>query len=366
MEAVDVIELHGDARERGVIHGLELADTIHSFYRGWVDLATAELHTSERDILSYAQSHLPASRAYAPDLVAEVEGIAEGSGMEFNQIFALNCFDEVMCHGPQLLTSGLHGCTAFAATGRATADGKPYIGQGWDMPRLYPPYFFRISGPETPAALVFSHAAIVGGTGINEHGLSLCWNTLKASDRGVGAPATFVVRRALQAKDISEMVGNAIGAQRANGMNFVLADSDQAVDLEMSATRYNLSYCCGVLSHANHYEAPELLQYEMDLPLSVPDTLLRSGRMRHLLEDRRGELTPRMLQQEVLTDHAGGPGSICRHECRGFETTVSMMFSPSERKVWATNGNPCSSEFVEYDVSAATAEDADLAAAVRD
>ena len=161
------------------------------------------------------------------------------------------------------------------------------------MPRLYPPYFLRISGGDAPDALVFTQSGMVAGTGINEHGLSLCWNTLKASDRGVGVPATFVVRRALQARDLSEMVGLVIGAQRANGMNFVLADPDQAVDVEMSATRYNLSYCYGILSHANHYEAPELLQYEMDMPLTVPDTLLRSPRMRSLLEDRRGRAQSR-------------------------------------------------------------------------
>jgi isopenicillin-N N-acyltransferase-like protein len=353
---IDTIELAGEPRERGQAHGDQLRDELHSFYDGWMALVTDAWNTSEPDVRAYASAHIPAARAYAPDLVEEVAGIAEAAEMRFEQVFALNCFDEVICHGPDLLKAGLHGCTAFAVTGSASIDGHPYIGQGWDEPNLYPPFFFRVRDPHHPDAFVFSHPGIVAGLGMNENGLSLCWNTLKAADRGFGVPATFVVRKALQATELAELLGTVIGSQRANGMNFIVADEVQAVDIELSATKYHLTYCHGILSHANHFECANLLDFEMDLPNVVPDTLLRSGRLMDLLQARTWRIDLKTLSEEVMTDHAGGPGSICRHYCRGFETSVSIIFSPTDRKVWATRGNPCTAPFLEYDAFHPAAE----------
>ena len=49
---------------------------------------------SERDYLAFAMSNLPESRAHAPDLVEEVEGIVAGAGQPFERVWLLNNFDE--------------------------------------------------------------------------------------------------------------------------------------------------------------------------------------------------------------------------------------------------------------------------------
>jgi isopenicillin-N N-acyltransferase-like protein len=365
MSDLTVLEFHGGPRERGGSHGEQLREEIPQFYEAWLSAMSIShgseagygapvVGSSEADYLAFAAAHLPASREYAPELVVEVEGVAEGSGFPFEKLFLLNCFDEATCHGPALLHAGLHGCTTFAATGRATSDGTTYVGQGWDMPEYYPPYLFRLLGGNEPDALVIGHPGILAGTGINEHGLSIVWNTLKSADAGVGVPATFVVRKALQARELSELVGNVITSRRGNGMNFIAADEDAAVNLELSATRYHFTYSHGILGHANHFEAPEFLALELDLPAAAPDTLLRSARMRELLQRNQGTID-RVVLEEILRDHAGGPGSICRHHARGFTTLISVIYVPRERKMLATNGNPCMNEFVEYALEPTTA-----------
>lgn len=358
-DAVPVVDLIGGPKERGRSHGEQLRAEIGAFYEAWkaqwrYQDKTQESGVSERDLLDYAVAHVPASRHYAPELVEEIEGIAEGSGLSFEQIFALNCFDEIACHGPSLITTGMHGCTAFAATGRATSDGRTYIGQGWDMPPYYSPYFFRHSGGDSPDLLVLSHPGILGGTGINENGLALVWNTLKSRDAGLGVPAPIVLRKGLAATELADMIGRILLARRANGMNFIVGDNVQAMNLELSATRYAVTYSHGVLAHANHHEAPILLAagVEMEFPEIVPDSLLRSGRVKELLEQQFGSIEPKMLQ-DVMKDHANFPGSICRHSnVRGFETRSAVIYNPTERIAWASNGNPCIRPFVEYSVRA--------------
>lgn len=355
MSAIRLLELKGEPGERGYQHGQALRDEIGVFYERYIQdrrTNTAFKH-AESDYLNYAMANLPASREYAPDLVDEVDGIAQGAGIAFEKAFALNCFDEVNCHGPALLKGGLHGCTAFAATGRATRDGTTYIGQGWDMNDWYPPVIFRLVQPDgEPEALVFGHPSIIGGTGINRHGLALVWNTLQSTDARPGVPATFMVRKALQQKYLPALVGVVIGATRANGLNFIAGASFGAVDIEVSATKYAVTYGSTFLHHANHHEAPQLLQFEGDFALAWPDTLIRSGRMRQLLEEHFGNIDLAVCQ-EILRDHGGYPGSICRHLCDGQpggegQTQASLLHVPAEGKMLATNGRACEQPFVEY------------------
>lgn len=353
MDELPVIECRGQASERGRSHGEQLRNEIRDSYAAWIDYTCSGSGATERDLLSYAAAHLPAASEYSSDLVKEVEGIAAGTGMPFEKIFLLNCFDEVSCHGPGI-REGLPACTAFAATRQATSDGRSYVGQALDGLRVYPAILLRLIGDDQPSVLVETHPGLVGITGINERGLAVVWNTLKAADAGVGVPASFVLRKALQATELAELVGNIIRSKRANGMNFIAADSEAAIDIELSATRYQTTYCRGLLSHANHFEVPELLGFEADLPIGLPDTLLRSGRMRVLLEEKRGSIDLETLQS-IMADHSGGPGSICRHNSRGITTTASVIYVPSERTMWATNGNPCSQPFVEYALEAAQA-----------
>jgi isopenicillin-N N-acyltransferase-like protein len=370
MSELPVLNLSGDPRERGGTHGEQLAEDIATFYDSWIAAATSPrgltaghgtLGKSEADYLAYGMAHVPAAREYAPDLVQEIDAIAEGAGMPFEKVFLLNCFDEAAMHGPALLDT-MHGCTAFAATGRATVDGVTYVGQGWDTHEYFPSYLFRITSADQPDMLVFSHPGVLAGTGINEHGLCIVWNTLKANNARLGVPATFVVRKALQASELAQLVGNVISSRRANGMNFIAGDEDAAVDLELSPSRYHFTYSHGILHHANHFEAPEFLDLEADLPNRAPDTLLRSGRMRELLDRSFGSIDRDVLS-EVLSDHAGGPGSICRHHAQT-KTLCSVIYVPAEKTMWATNGNPCTEPFVEYSVTATAAVGTLEAAAV--
>ena len=79
MKEIPVLKLAGSPAERGYQHGEAVADGIVELYDSlMVGFQKMDPPLAERDLLAYAMSHLPESRAYAPDLVEEVDAIAEG------------------------------------------------------------------------------------------------------------------------------------------------------------------------------------------------------------------------------------------------------------------------------------------------
>ena len=371
MKQLPTLTLTGSPRERGYQHGKALKDGIHHFYETFMKLSedASSLKLTEADILSFTGKHGPYARQFAPDLYEEMEGIAEGAGLTFDKVLFINCFDEVgSVMSPELATKltrqplspstlPLPGCTSFAAFGEATIDEKTYIGQGYDTgTRHYEPVVFRIEAwGDEPEQLIYSHAGVLGVSGLSSAGLAIVENTLRPSDQQPGVPYPVVVRKALQQTILSDFIGAIITAPRAHGQNYVIGAPYAAVNIETSATRYDFKYLQdGIFGHANHYEAPQLQHLDME-PEMLPDTLIRSGRMYQLLKAKFGKLDLEALK-EVMRDHANYPNSICRHEDprEGVLSTLSaLIYRPEDRLMLATYGTPCTSPFQEFTIPAA-------------
>src|SRR5207245_11117256 len=66
---------------------------------------------------------------------------------------------------------------------------------------------------------------------------------------------------------------------------------------------------------------------------------------------RVGQKLNLVTAQNMLRDHYGKPESVCRHsnlklpEYERYETVVSVVMDLHSRKLWATIGSPCSSEY---------------------
>jgi len=370
MNQLTTLTLTGNPHERGYQHGKALKDGIHRFYETWIKRFGNEspLKLTETDLLALTGKHGPYARQFAPDLYEEMEGIAEGAELTFDKVLFINCFDELgSVRFPELAAEltgqplpppvlPLQGCTSFAAFGEATVDGKVYIGQGYDSGTLYEPVVLRIGAwGDEPEQLIFSHAGVLGVSGVNAAGLAIVENTLRPSDQQPGAPYPVVVRKALQQTILSDFIGAIIMAPRAHGQNYVIGAPYAAVNIETSATKYDLKYLQdGIFGHANHYESPQLQHLDME-PEMLPDTLVRSGRMHQLLKAKFGKLDLEALK-EVMRDHANYPNSICRHEDnRGgvLSTLSTLIYRPEDRLMLATYGTPCTSPFQEFTIPGA-------------
>ena len=370
MNKLATVTLTGSPYERGYQHGKTLKEGIHIFYEKWMKFLVngSAFKITQTDLFNFARKNGPFIKQYAPDIYEEIKGIAEGAEIDFDKMLFINCFDEeYVVQGIPKLAAGVigqpppsalpAGCTSFAVFGAATTDGKVYIGQNYDYSASYfEPVVFKIGAwGDEPEQIVYSHMGVVGINGVNAAGLAVVENTLAPSDPKLGVPFPVVMRKALQQTRLSDFVGAIITAPRLSGHNYVIGSSYAAIDIETSATKYDLKYIQdGVFGHANHYESPTMKHLDL-LPELLPDTLIRSGRMLQLLKAKFGKLDLEALK-DIMRDHADYPTSICRHEDKRHDelgTLSTIICRPEDRLMLATYGNPCTSPFQEFTIPAA-------------
>ena len=123
-----LVKVFGGPYDRGRQHGRACGDLIRrypevlleviSLEGRWRALDRASAPEKPADLLSRAMTFLPAMEAFAPHLVEEIRGIADGAKVSFAEALLVNVRAEVM---GAAASEAL--CTSFALGREATADG---------------------------------------------------------------------------------------------------------------------------------------------------------------------------------------------------------------------------------------------------
>ncbi len=353
--ALPVVEVRGEPRERGRQYGESARERIArslAYYRGiYVDAAGARWDDAVED----ARERIPAIEEYAPGLLDEVRGIAEGAARPFEELLWLNGRAPAR-RGPP---ADQDGCTSFALLPPASGDGRTYCGQNWDWRSevLDTVVFLRITQPPKPTIVMQVEAGQIGRQGANAAGIALNANALPGgTPEGAGIPGPYVRRRALDSWTLREALLAIYDARRTGRANLLLTFRDGvAIDLETTPERIGTVVPeHGVLVHGNHF-----VSFVPDDGLQVGrptwiDSLYRVPRVTEALESARTTEAPgavRDLVARALRDHVGHPHSVCRHpdtsiapELRN-ETLVSSIVDLTSGEYWVTLGPPCRSEY---------------------
>ena len=92
MNTIEQLEVSGSHREVGRNIGLHFAGAIHRFFDNY-DLSARTTFTLPEELptgQSFFQSYLKLHQTHFPQYIAELEGMADGSGRPFEEIFAVN------------------------------------------------------------------------------------------------------------------------------------------------------------------------------------------------------------------------------------------------------------------------------------
>jgi isopenicillin-N N-acyltransferase-like protein len=356
-----IIELSGSPRERGRAHGEALRAVIRQVYEeflAWVLHKTeGRAHSLTPDwCIEWARGHIPHIRNYAPDLLEEVDGIADSAGMTEDQLILMSGFLDILDWASPTFQEqrfpGTSGCTSFGVSGQS-AGGETLIGQTYDLGSLYQQgaILLRVKGGDAPDALLYTTAGIVGCAGINAAGVAIVINNLIPNDSQSGVPYPFVVRKLLEAPDAGTALNAVIGARRASGMNYVIADETGGiVALESSATDYAvIDGWGGPIGHANHYVCEKMLKHEARWVCERGNSIFRHSRMNYLLRENQRAVDLARAER-ILSDHANHPKSICHHDEPYNKTVCGMILAPARRKAYISAGNPCQHSFAEYEI----------------
>jgi isopenicillin-N N-acyltransferase-like protein len=302
------------------------------------------------DMCYQSHMYLASSRVVYPQYISELEGIAEGAEVPFEDIFLSMCEElwESAAWRDQTHRAR-HGCTDMAARGRATLDGSTLIAHTNDLlPESQANLvILKVQAGNEPEFLGVSAGGVGISAGFNAARISLTGNQLDNNDIKPGVPRLLVVRAILASRTLSGAMDHCLLPQRASSYNNVIANGDGEVySMEGSATDCEPIYIEGdILVHANHYTSAAMRRFEADRN-SIGNSVQRHNRAFRLLRENFGQLTP-VLFQNLLADHAGYPTSICKH---GLETVTvfSIIIQLEQIRAWIGLGRPCETTYVEY------------------
>ncbi len=223
------LTVEGKPYDRGFAHGRALKYVIRSGMAKWRQWISEVLEQSdpEIEIAEFVQGtdFIGAIREHTPDLYVELQGIAAGAGVDFNNLYAYNMFDEFVAFTVKKYR--LSFCTGFGVYGRTNLPN--IIGQNNDLPRYFDgtQTLLRIKEEGGRETYVFTFAGLLANNGLNNSPLGCTINIMPAHVKGdqAGLPMPYMVRGILACKTRQDAVDWAKRVGRYAGpMNYIIGD----------------------------------------------------------------------------------------------------------------------------------------------
>ncbi len=311
-------------------------------------------------------------RAYHQKYVREMQGIADGAGLELLDIVALNVRSEIIfaadaSRAAEATRAFVPECSSLALTAERTSESRMLVGQTWDwLPHaLDTAIVLEVHQDEGPDYVTFVEAGLLAKVGMNSSGIGLCANALVSDlDRGEpGVPFHVLLRAIFDAESAADALLALGRCRRAGSGNYLIADRDGVVlDVEAMPGGHRemavLRPEDGRLVHTNHFISPRTEPHDV-AATAMPDSHFRLERLRQLT---REETLGREDIQAAFADHALYPFGVCTHpdprqsELHQWRTIAGLVMDVRHQKLWLAAGYPCSEPFVEYDLAAALAK----------
>ena len=247
---------------RGYQHGKALSFPINLALRNFKEWlrANANIKEPEKMIQEFASNttYIQSVKTALPGLYEEMQGISEGSGVDFNELFVYQSFDELFLF---LLKSGSLDladghCTTTGIYGR---EGKPnFVTHNNDIPTYHEAVgtVLHIKYPDSDLEILqATFAGQIGQNGVNNRGVAVGINTLAdlpVSDDGL--PVSFNVRKILESKDRHEAIAYLKSNKFGTAMNYTIGDREKVVSVETWGNNAVVldNYPDKVVAHTNH------------------------------------------------------------------------------------------------------------------
>lgn len=295
-----------------------------------------------------AQSYLAYTEKFAPEVVAEMRGMASGSQLPFEEILYLYTVYE-RSFFEQLVSDK---CTSFAAQGAATLDGSVICGQTNDE-RLdeyrseVDCVVHHIDSEEDLETLIYSHPGIPAYMGMNNYGLAVMWTFIDNGKRQEGLPTAGIIRRLLECKTLAAARAFLMEVPHAVPNQFTLAHATEGLaSFECFPNQYYEQESNTIMIHANHNS---ITKTEPEMGGSKTSHA-RFDAMNTIVHEQYGKITAEIGKQ-FLASHLNFPKSICNHpspEHPLSKSLASMVFDLGRGEMHVAFGNACEQPFHTY------------------
>ncbi|HJX04851.1 MAG TPA: C45 family peptidase [Thermoplasmata archaeon] len=340
----------GSHHQIGVTLGKKCRDQALRMEKRWRNWISMSPDTTVKSVIAYSKRSLPMTREFYPQYVEELEGYAEGSGLDFDVVYALLCDVPGLGRG--------RGCTDIAVSTQWTKDDCVFAVHNEDVcPYNYADISIaKVRPTDEPGFIALAYGGIQPTAGMNAAGISLTGNAVVPNDTRLGIPKMVPCRKVLRESGIYQALRASMPEGRGHSFNNIVCDSNGEIySMEGSATTFDALYAEeGWMIHTNHYLSPKMWKFEDNLHTRF-SSIMRYNRARKLFKKELGQVDLSTFLR-VLSDHVGYPESICRHpdpelgEEDQTRTIFTVAFDLTNKAAWISAGNPCKGTFKKYEL----------------
>jgi isopenicillin-N N-acyltransferase like protein len=280
--------------------------------------------------------------AWAPELAAEIRGIAAGAGQTDERIAALNARTEILAS----LGATTGECSTVVSLGAA----GPIAMQNWDWYDVMSSNWLEwtIPFPDGRRVTTVTEYGVVGKIGVNDRGVGTLFNILHHRDdgAGIGVPVHVIARSILDNAANVVDAGSLCHAARADGgvtasTSITVVDSTSAVCFEVWPGGIGeVGPDDGLLIRTNHFLTEPAASGDT-YPDRDTDTLQRYSGLRDALAGSRPG------RDAILASLAEDRDGVCCHpipdgpaELR-HATLATIAVDPVRSALWVQAGPPC-------------------------
>ncbi|MRH41715.1 hypothetical protein GH741_03390 [Aquibacillus halophilus] len=353
--AKEIGKQHGSQGKAEVLHSLE---TYEKLFYGYKQINWKEA----REI---ALAHVKAIEKYDLELIEEMEGVAEGAGVDFEDILALNARSEIALAGYKG-SSFMDGCTAMAVCPPLTSE--TIIGQNWDWKGRQTKSLLvlgiRNNNVSKPDITMVTEGGMIGKIGFNSSGLGVCFNALLTDKKSNEVPIHLGLRGVLDSHTLGEAISKIKFGQMAAAASFLIGQDQgngpgngMALNFEVSPFGIDsVGGTDGKLVHSNHLMSDVIKENLRDMnEFRFDDSMIRKRRAEQLLDQAisSGEQITEETFKGWLSDEFNAPNSINHYENmrapehRRMETVFSIIMNLSKRRMLLCIGKPAEGTFEE-------------------
>lgn len=332
-----LVEVKGNSYECGFQYGSAVAELVQSNIDIYQRLIHYHTGKSYEGIENFVKKEIEIINDYNPKLIEEMQGVADGSGVNLEEIAMLNCRTELLSQ------VGMQECTAFSITPPASKNDKVWIGQNWDWLSATKgkTVLLKIKQDELPEIIMLVEAGQIGKMGFNSAGIGLCHNALDFPDTRYGIPFLILCRIVLNQMQINNALNSISQLNRASSGNFIVSHSDGfSLDFEFTPSDYEyFEPHNGILVHTNHFLSKSFKSLDLGIRNNGWDSVIRRQRALYMLSSVYGgvdlDLIMKMQKDEKFGNSSIFVNSIeSEHWAEQWCTLASIIINLSELRMY--------------------------------
>ncbi|UCH94756.1 MAG: hypothetical protein JSV88_31470 [Candidatus Aminicenantes bacterium] len=257
-----VVLIKGSPYQRGLIHGKTLKNEIKTTIHKWKEEMKKKKSLQGKDLDELITGFMKktrfyeAARRWTPNIIDEVKGIAEGSGIDLDTIMLFQVSEEFETFGRYIL-SIVGRCTSIGV--RGGENQAAFVAQNMDIPDFlhsFPTLLHVVDEASGIESYVYTIPGLVGLCGLNNKAIAITCNALtQLQFTGDGLPVAFIVRGVLAQKDYDDASRFLKEITHATGQNYIIGGPRNVESFECSVNqvmKYQPEKLKHLVFHTNH------------------------------------------------------------------------------------------------------------------